>query len=67
MTVRITAAQAKALGIDTKLGAKRRVRRTAKGEYHTECKTCGEVFTTSAAEDRHVNETRHANYLLKGT
>jgi len=64
MVARITAAQARKLGIDPALGAKRRVTRTAKGPYLTRCTTCGEVFTTRTAEDNHLNQTRHGNYRL---
>lgn len=64
MAAHLTAAQARKLGIDTTLGAKRRVRRTAKGPYLTKCKACGEVFDSRAAEDRHLDETRHYRYEL---
>lgn len=64
MAARITAAQARKLGIDPSIGKKRRVRRTARGPYLTKCKACGEVFTSRADEDRHLDETRHTNYLL---
>lgn len=64
MVARLSAAEAKKLGIDTKVGAKRRVRRSAKGPYHTVCKCCGEHFHQRAAEDEHLDRTRHPNYLL---
>lgn len=64
MVTRITAAQARALGVDPKLGSKRRVRRTAKGPYHTRCKVCQEDFHRQVDEDRHLAETGHKNYLL---
>lgn len=65
MVARITAAEARKLGIDTKLGRTRTTSRTAKGvKYHTRCTKCGEEFTTQAAEDRHVDEFKHARYQL---
>lgn len=65
MTVRLTAAQARQLGVDTK--TKVRVRKTAKGPYHTVCKTCGTEFHTEAAEDQHVVDTLHVRYQLVTT
>jgi hypothetical protein len=65
MVARITAAEAKRLGIETKVGRTRTTSRTAKGvKYHTICVECGEEFTVQAAEDRHVDDTRHARYAL---
>ena len=65
MPARITAAQAKALGIDVKPGRTRTTQRTVKGApYHTRCVACDEVFTTMAAETRHVESTKHARYVL---
>lgn len=52
MPARLTPAQAKKLGIDVK--QKARVRKTAKGDYHTRCHTCDKEFHTMASEDRHV-------------
>jgi hypothetical protein len=63
MAVKLTPAQAAALGIDVKQ-AKRTTRKEASGPYMTQCRTCGEVFNTRAAEDRHVVETHHARYEL---
>jgi zinc-finger of acetyl-transferase ESCO len=63
MAARITAAEAKKLGIDVK-GKKRTTRKVAKAAYLTVCKTCGERFTTAASEDRHVHDTHHARYEL---
>jgi hypothetical protein len=73
--VRLTAAQAKKLGVfdqgpadtfpDIKPPKKRTTRRTVKGApYFTICKACGMEFRTVASEDRHLNETRHARYEL---
>jgi len=64
MAVHVTAAQARALGVDTKLGAKRRVSRTAKGPYLTRCVACDEVFTQRSDEDKHLDRTGHRNYRL---
>lgn len=59
----MTAKQAAALGIVPKKKA-RTTRKTASGPYHTICCTCEEEFHTIAAEDRHLNETKHARYRL---
>ena len=66
MTARITAAEARKLGIDVPAAKKTRTtRRTVKGApYFTICKACGMEFRTVASEDRHLNETRHARYEL---
>jgi hypothetical protein len=67
MTIKLTEAQARKLGIETKLGAKRTVKRNAKGDYHTVCKTCGEHFQGHGAiarEDAHLRATHHARYAL---
>ena len=45
--------------------ARPRVRREAKGAYHTRCVECDERFDTVAAEDRHLDETKHARYELE--
>lgn len=75
--VHLTAAQARALGLSAPEG--RGVRRKAKPvrkrkpkrAYHTRCTTCGEEFRSAAAEERHLDEHRHARYELvlamKGT
>lgn len=52
MTVKLTPAQAKALGLDIP-SASGRDRRVAPGPYHTRCHTCSEEFRTMASEDRH--------------
>jgi hypothetical protein len=63
VTARLTAKQAKEAGIALPPGrVKKRVARGA--AYHTLCKACGTEFHTQASEDRHLAETRHANYLL---
>ena len=74
MPAHLTAAQAKALGIEAggedvvagagKSPARTRQRRTARGPYASECYDCGEAFTTQAAETRHLNATHHARYQL---
>lgn len=75
MTVRLTAAQAKALGVfdqgdpDTfpDLGKpKRTTRRTVRGDpYFTRCRACGFESRTLAAEDRHLAANpEHRRYEL---
>lgn len=66
MSVRLTAAEARALGITGAPAARRKTtRRTVKGApYFTICKACGFESRTQAAEDRHVNDTKHARYEL---
>ena len=70
MAARITAAEAKRLGIDVPQ-AKARKRSVAKGEpYLTECHVCHERFDTQVAEDQHLDATRHHRYelvLTRGT
>lgn len=64
MTVRLTAAQARAAGLDVKAKT-RATRRTVKGQpYLTVCSTCGFESRTIAAEDRHLAETKHARFGL---
>ena len=61
---RLTAAEAKALGVDVTTKS-RTTRRTVKGvPYLTICKTCEMEFRTLASEDRHVEATKHARYEL---
>lgn len=57
MTVRLSAAQAAALGLVP--GKGRSTRRTLPGVYWSRClaESCGQVFTSRAAEDRHVSLT----------
>jgi hypothetical protein len=67
MTAHITAAQARAAGIDVPAAKKKRsTRRTVKGApYHTVCKACGFESRTQAAEDRHLDENPgHCRYEL---
>jgi hypothetical protein len=66
MTVQMTAGQARALGIDVAApGRKRTTRKEVTGTpYRTACVLCGDTFTTIAAEDRHLKETRHPRYAL---
>ena len=64
MTVRITPAQARALGVDTPNSRRRSTRRTASGPYRTRCTTCGDVFVSEAAETRHLDDTGHGRYEL---
>ena len=51
---RLSRAEAKALGVPVPAST-RAPRRTARAPYHTRCMACGAVFTTQAAEDRHVD------------
>lgn len=69
--VRLTAAQARALGIDggapgenkEEIPVRRRTRRQLpRDRAISTCHNCGQVFTTDAAETRHVAETHHARY-----
>lgn len=66
MAVRLTPGQARALGIRVppSAGVPRRTTRTAvPGHGVSRCHTCGEVFTTDAAETRHVDANRgHCRY-----
>ena len=71
--VRLTKAEIRALGINpdeydavvsTPRSSRRRTRQTAPGRYGSECHDCGAVFTTQAAETRHVAHTGHARYQL---
>ena len=65
MVARITAAEARKLGIDPKVGRTRTTRRTAKGvEYRTRCCVCDEIFESRKAEDQHLERTQHARYAL---
>lgn len=70
MTAHLTAAEARALGIDTDADRAahvaatqpRRTRRALPGHGVSACHTCGEAFTSDAAETRHVAATFHARY-----
>ena len=64
MTARLTAAEAKALGLTKPATRPRSTRKTGRGPYHTRCRTCLEEFTTAASEDRHVHDTHHVRYDL---
>jgi hypothetical protein len=62
MPIKLTPAQAKALGLETKTKI-RRTRKAVTGEpYHSRCVACGDEFRSIAAEDRHVDDTKHARY-----
>ena len=65
MTVTLTAAQARQLGLDVPTTSKRTTRKTAPGPYHTRCHNCGELFTTRAGEDRHLDATHHPRYEVQ--
>jgi rRNA maturation endonuclease Nob1 len=51
--VKVTAAQARRMGVD--LPTPPSTKTVARAPYHTRCMGCGAVFTTQAAEDRHVD------------
>lgn len=62
MPIKLTPAQAKALGLEARTKI-RQTRKTIKGEpYWSRCTWCDETFTTQAAETRHVEETKHTRY-----
>jgi hypothetical protein len=67
VTAHLTAAQARALGIGNTLpivpARKRTTRRALPRERAVSvCHVCGAVFTSAAAETRHVAETVHARF-----
>ena len=59
VTAHLSAREAKALGLQAPP-------RHGREPYHTRCETasCGAVFTTQAAETRHMTETGHRRYAL---
>ena len=64
---RLTAAEARRLGIDTPGPACRTTRKEVSGDYWSRCVTCGAEFTTIASEDRH-NTLIHARFdTMSGT
>jgi len=68
--VKLTAAQARALGIDAAATAgpveapARRPGRRRRDPYRSQRRDCGELFTSARGETRHVDATRHARYQL---
>jgi hypothetical protein len=65
VTARLTAAEARAIGITASASTRgRTTRRVARGPYRTTCTRCGATFHTQAAEDRHLTATRHTRYQL---
>jgi hypothetical protein len=63
VTINLTAAQARALGLDVPAVRQRLTRKAlARAGAVSTCVTCGEQFTTAAAETRHVAATLHARY-----
>jgi hypothetical protein len=63
MTVHVTDAQARQLGVAAPAKPKR-TRKAARAPYHSRCTRCGAEFRTQAAEERHVHDTHHARYEL---
>jgi hypothetical protein len=71
MTVNMTAAEFRALGVsgdvEVRKAKVRTTQRAVKGQpYHTICKACGEVFHTVASEDRHVQDGHNRFELVLG-
>jgi hypothetical protein len=63
VTAHLTAAEARRLGIDVPAPRRRTTRRALpRAGSVSVCHTCGERFTTDAAETRHVAATFHARY-----
>lgn len=63
MSARLTAAEARALGLPAPRPAPRTTRKEVTGQpYHSRCVACDEEFDTVAAEDRHLTATHHARY-----
>lgn len=62
MTAKLTEREAAALGLIDKPARKRGIRKEASGRYRTCCVTCGQQFTTIAAENRHLLESLHCRY-----
>ena len=69
MAVKLTKAQARALGVSADsegtgppISAPPARKRKPKEPYHTRCRTCGEEFRSLSAEERHLMEHRHARY-----
>lgn len=65
MAVRLTAAQARALGVETRART-----RTTRHESRPDqcapnrCTTCGEQFTGETAERRHADSTGHLRFEM---
>jgi hypothetical protein len=72
MTIRLTAAQARDLGLDLEAAPAKKprtTRRTVKGApYYTICTNCGFESRTQAAEDRHLadNPTHRRYEIARG-
>ena len=62
---RMTVAQARAAGLlDPPKGKRTTRRQAARDGAVSRCATCGETFTTNAAEDRHTLTERHYRYEI---
>jgi hypothetical protein len=55
VAARLSPAEARRLGLIPPPSGSARNRKVARAPYHTRCMRCGAVFTTQAAEDRHVD------------
>lgn len=64
MAAHITAAQARALGIDVSARTPSRTGRTAKGPQLATCHTCGAELVGETAAARHNAETHHGRYPI---
>lgn len=67
MTVHLTEAEARRLGIKGAPAARRKT--TSKAAPSADCApnrccTCGQIFTDETAEARHNADTRHARYAM---
>jgi hypothetical protein len=62
MSLNLTEAQARALGLKAPKTPSKRKKGMARAGAVTRCVECGATFTGDAAETRHLNETRHARY-----
>jgi hypothetical protein len=66
VTAHLTAAQARALGLDVPAPRPRLTRRTVpRARSVSVCHACGARFDTDAAETRHVAATFHARYQME--
>ena len=65
MAVRLTAAQARALGVETKARTRTTRRESRAAECApNRCTTCGEQFTGETSERRHADSTGHRRFEM---